>query len=275
MDNIREEIKKAETVVVKIGTSSLTHANGKMQLGNIERLARVLSDLQNQGRKMILISSGAIGVGCGILSLDERPKSTRKKQAIAAIGQCELMSIYSKFFGEYGQNVAQILLTKDVVSDKTTKKNVVNTFKELMKMGVIPIVNENDSVSTEEIKAGKDSVFNENDMLAAVVAKLINADLLIILSDIDGFYDGDPKENKDSKIISVITEMTPEIEDYAGGAGSFQGTGGMITKLKAAQAVVSAGIHMILGSGQDPEILRDILMGEPRGSFFVGNKKIK
>ncbi|AUS97471.1 glutamate 5-kinase [Clostridium thermosuccinogenes] len=269
MANIREQLKDAKRIVVKVGTSTLTYDTGKMNFTRIDRLARVLSDLVNQGREVILVSSGAIGVGVGMLKLKERPHNIREKQAVAAVGQCELMHIYSKFFLEYEHIVGQILLTRDILSNDYGRENVINTFEELLKKGVIPIVNENDSVSVEEIKAGQEDTFSENDTLSAIVAKLVKADLLIILSDIDGFYDCDPRKNECSKLISVIEEITPELEKCAEGAGTKRGTGGMITKLNAAKIATSSGVNMVLTNGDNPEIIMDIINGKDIGSLFL------
>jgi glutamate 5-kinase len=193
----------------------------------------------------------------------------REKQAAASIGQCELMHIYSKFFSEYGYTVGQILLTRDVIDDDHRRENVENTFETLFEFGVVPIVNENDSVAIDEIECRELKLFGDNDTLSAVVAKLIGADLLIILSDIDGFYDCDPRKNSCSKMISVINEITPEIEECAGGEGSNRGTGGMITKLNAAKIVTSSGIDMVLTNGENPEILLDIIKGKEVGTLFT------
>ncbi|MEG6613835.1 glutamate 5-kinase [Pseudoclostridium thermosuccinogenes] len=274
MANIREQLKDAKRIVVKVGTSTLTYDTGKMNFTRIDRLARVLSDLVNQGREVILVSSGAIGVGVGMLKLKERPHNIREKQAVAAVGQCELMHIYSKFFLEYEHIVGQILLTRDILSNDYGRENVINTFEELLKKGVIPIVNENDSVSVEEIKAGQEDTFSENDTLSAIVAKLVKADLLIILSDIDGFYDCDPRKNECSKLISVIEEITPELEKCAEGAGTKRGTGGMITKLNAAKIATSSGVNMVLTNGDNPEIIMDIINGKDIGSLFL-SKSVK
>ncbi|MGL5635177.1 MAG: glutamate 5-kinase [Sarcina sp.] len=264
-------IKDSKRVVVKVGTSSLTHKNGNINLGRIEKLARVLSDLQNMGKEIVLVSSGAIGVGCGVLGLNERPESIKGKQAAAAVGQCHLMNIYSKFFGEYGHIVAQVLLTRDVIEDDRMRNNVCNTFDTLLEKGIIPIVNENDTISIDEIE--NICNFGDNDNLSAIVSLLTNADLLIILSDIDGFYNGDPRKVKDAKLIEEIDDITEEIKASAGGAGSSFGTGGMRTKISAAEKVVESGIHMILANGEDPSILRDILSdGERRGTLFIGKK---
>jgi glutamate 5-kinase len=274
MNNRREGLRNSKRIVVKVGTSTLTYNNGKINFCRMERLAMVLADLSNQGREVVLVSSGAIGVGVGKLKLKEKPETVREKQAVAAVGQCELMSIYSKFFAEYGYVVGQILLTRDVVDDDHRRQNVINTFETLLERGIIPIVNENDSVAIDEIEFGEDKVFGDNDTLSAIVAKIINADLLIILSDIDGFYDCDPKKNSCSKMISVIEEITPEIEKCAGGEGTERGTGGMVTKLIAAQIANSAGVNMILTNGSNPEILIDIINGKEIGTFFKAKKKI-
>lgn len=269
MQDIRRNLKDVKRIVVKVGTSTLTYDNGKVNFSRIERLARIISDLANQDKEIVLVSSGAIGVGTGKLKLREKPATVREKQAVAAVGQCELMHIYSKFFSEYGYVVGQILLTRDVVEDDHRRQNVVNTFNTLLERSIIPIVNENDSVAIDEIEYGENKVFGDNDTLSAIVADLIEADLLIILSDIDGFYNGDPRKNPDAKMLSVIEKLSPEIEACAGGAGSRRGTGGMITKLSAAKISNSAGIPMVLASGKDPDILETILQGEEVGTLFM------
>ena len=268
--DFREKLRDTRKIVVKVGTSTLTYENGNINLGRIEKLARVISDLQNSGKQVVLVSSGAIGVGVNKLKLKEKPKTIREKQAVAAVGQCELMHIYSKFFGEYSHTVGQVLLTRDVVEDDHIRENVINTFETLMENGIIPIVNENDTVSIDEIE--NIVKFGDNDNLSAIVAKLCRADLLIILSDIDGFYDGDPRTNESAKMLSVVEEVTEELEECAGGAGSKLGTGGMITKLEAAKNVAEAGIDMVLTNGENPEILVDILNGENIGTLFLGKK---
>ncbi len=268
----RDVLREAKRIVVKVGTSTLTYENGKTNLTTMDRLARVLSNLLNQDKEVILVSSGAIGVGVGKLKLREKPKTVREKQAVAAVGQCELMHMYSKFFSEYGHTVAQILLTRDVIDDDHRRQNVINTFETLIELGIVPIVNENDSVSIDEIEYGEDKVFGDNDTLSAIVSILVKADVLIILSDIDGFYDCDPKKNSCSHLISTIDEITPEIEKCAGGAGSKRGTGGMITKLSAARLVTSAGINMVLANGKNPDIIMEILNGENVGTLFVAKR---
>ncbi|MGG7144460.1 glutamate 5-kinase [Clostridium nigeriense] len=268
--NYRDRIKKANRIVVKVGTSTLTYDNGSINLTRIEKLTRVLADVMNSGKEVILVTSGAIGVGVSKLKLQEKPKTIREKQAVAAVGQCELMHIYSKFFGEYSHTIGQVLLTRDVVEDDHIRNNVCNTFETLIENGIIPVVNENDTVSIDEIE--NIVRFGDNDNLSAIVSKLVNADLLIILSDIDGFYDSDPRKNINSKLIREITEITPELEECCGGAGSNLGTGGMITKLTAARTAIDAGVHMVLANGENPKIILSILNGEEIGTLFVSNK---
>lgn len=272
MKNIRETLCKAKRIVVKVGTSTLTYDNGKINFSRIDKLARVLSDLLNQDKEVILVSSGAIAVGAERLKLKERPKTVREKQAAAAVGQCELMHIYSKFFTEYSHIVGQILLTRDVVEEDHTRQNVINTFETLVEKGIVPVVNENDSVSIDEIEYGEKRVFGDNDTLSAIVAVLVKADLLIILSDIDGFYDCDPHKNKDSRKLSVVNGITSEIEKCAGGAGSRRGTGGMVTKLSAARMAAENGIDMVLASGSNPDILMEIIEGKDIGTLFTAAK---
>ncbi len=259
------ELKDAEILVVKVGTSTLTYENGKVNLGRLEQLCRTLSDLQNSGKKLVLVSSGAIGVGMGKVGLPHRPEETEKKQALAAIGQCELMFLYDKFFGEYNHTVAQVLLTADVVDEDRSRRNVQNTFGELLSMGVIPVVNENDTVETSELE-GKN--FGDNDTLSAIVAGLCSAQGLVILTDIDGLYDGDPRRDPNAKRISRVEKITPAIEALAGGAGSNRGTGGMATKLKAARIAHGQGITMAIVSGSDPQSLYRLLNGEDVGTIF-------
>ena len=205
MSNARETLSNSKRVVVKVGTSTLTYDTGELNFSRIDKLAMIISDIANQGKEVVLVTSGAIGVGVGKLKLKEKPKAIREKQAVAAVGQCELMHIYSKFFSEYSHTVGQILLTRDVVENETGRQNVINTFEMLLEYGIIPIVNENDSVCVEEIESGEMLIFGDNDTLSAIVAKLIKADLLIILSDIDGLYSSDPRVNSDSKMILSTT----------------------------------------------------------------------
>ncbi len=259
------EVKDAEILVVKVGTSTLTYENGKVNLRRMEELCRTLSDLQNAGRKLVLVSSGAIGVGMGKLGLLQRPEETEKKQALAAVGQCELMFLYDKFFGEYNHTVAQVLLTADVVDVPRGRENVQNTFRELLSMGVIPVVNENDTVETKELE-GKN--FGDNDTLSAVVAGLCGAQGLVILTDIDGLYDGDPRKDPGARRMPRVEEITPQIEALAGGAGSNRGTGGMATKLKAAKLASEQGIPTAIVSGAKGETLYRLLEGEDVGTLF-------
>lgn len=270
MDIERARLKQARKIVVKVGTSTLTYENGKVNFSRIDKLARVLSDLLNQGREVVLVTSGAIGVGSGKMKIRGKPETVQEKQAAAAVGQCELMHYYSKFFSEYGHTVGQILLTRDVVEEAHTRHNVINTFETLMKFGIVPVVNENDSVSIDEIEYGEKRVFGDNDTLSAIVAALVDADLLIILSDVDGFYDhGDPRKNSDSHLVSIVREITPEIEKCAGGAGSRRGTGGMVTKLSAARLAMSNKIDMVIASGAEPGIITDITEGREAGTLFT------
>ena len=259
------DLQHAKTVVVKIGTSTLTYENGKLNLRRIEYLCRTLSDLQNSGRRIVLVSSGAIGVGVGKLGLARRPDETAKKQALAAVGQCELMFIYDKFFGEYHQNVAQVLLTADVTARENSRTNVVNTFSELLSMGIIPIVNENDTVAVDELEGHN---FGDNDTLSAIVATLVDADALVILTDIDGLYDKNPKTCPDAKRIPLVRAITDEVRAMAGGAGSSRGTGGMATKIRAAQVAAESHIPTVILAGDDPENLYRVFEGEDIGTVF-------
>ena len=260
---------KDEIWVVKVGTSTLTYENGRVNLRRMESLCRALADLQNAGKRLVLVSSGAIGVGMGKLGLKSRPAETEKKQALAAVGQCELMFLYDKFFGEYNQTVAQVLLTAGVVHDGRGRHNVENTFRELLTMGTIPIVNENDTVETSELEGQN---FGDNDTLSAVVAELIAADFLVILTDTDGLYDSDPRKNPAARLIPRVENITPEIEALAGGAGSSRGTGGMATKLRAAKMAGAKGIPCAVVSGADMENLYRLLEGKPAGTLFAAGQ---
>ncbi len=258
----------AQRIVVKVGTSTLTRENGALNLHNMDHLARTLSDLRGMGHEVILVSSGAIGVGTGKLGLSERPKELRMKQAAAAVGQCELMHLYDKFFGEYGNTVAQILLTGEDVEDSVRSEHLANTFSALLELGCIPVVNENDSVSSAEIETGKSKVLGDNDTLSAIVAQLCKADLLVLLSDIDGLYSSDPHKNADAVLIEQVEEITPELMEIAGGAGTWRGTGGMVTKLMAAKRAMQAGIDMVITNGSDVEGLYRIVEGQSVGTRF-------
>ena len=254
--------ENAKRIVIKVGTSTLTYDGGGINIRRMEKLTKVISDIKNNKKDVILVSSGAIGVARGKMGFNDRPKCIRDKQALAAIGQCELMNYYSRFFGEYNHNVAQVLLTKDVTTDPVRNDNAKNTFQRLLELGVIPVVTENDVISTEQIE------FGDNDTLSATVATLVEADLLIILSDIDGLYDGDPRQNADAKLISVVEKTDESIEALAGGAGSGLGTGGMITKIHAAMEATKNGIDMLIANGADPDVLYDILDGKQIGTLF-------
>ena len=249
-------------MVVKIGTSSLTYSTGALNLRRIERLVKVLADLKNSGKEIVLVSSGAIGVGVGELGLRERPQDTPTKQACAAVGQCELMYIYDKMFAEYHHKVAQILLTRDTIKDERRITHVTNTFERLLELGVVPVVNENDTVAVEEIE------FGDNDTLSAIVGKLCGAELLVILSDIDGLYDSDPRVNPNARLIPRVTAVTDEIRALAGGRGSRFGTGGMVTKLNAAELAAQYGFPTMILNGQKPETLYECYDGASVGTLF-------
>lgn len=256
-------VKNAKKIVVKVGTSTLTHSTGKLNLERIERLVRQLSDLRNQGKEVVLVSSGAIGAGMGKLNLDKRPKTIPEKQAVAAIGQGILLHLYEKMFAEYGQTTAQLLLTKADLEHRQRFLNARNTLLTLLDLGVIPIVNENDTVAFEEIK------FGDNDTLAALVATLIDADLVILLTDIDGFYNDDPRKNKDAQRLAVVEHIDASIEGQAGSVGSKFGSGGMATKIIAAKIAVNAGIPLMIALGSEPNIIGQIISGESVGTLFV------
>ena len=249
-------------VVVKIGTSSLTHNNGKLAFQKIDRLARELADLQNQGMHVVLVSSGAIAAGVAALHLSERPHETAGKQAAAAVGQASLMQLYENFFSEYGQSVAQILLTRDVMEHEERRENAANTFEQLFAYNVIPIVNENDTISTEEIE------FGDNDRLSAYVAALIGADLLILLSDIDGLYTTDPSLDPDAELIHQVPEITNRILEMGRGSHTKVGKGGMYTKLLAAEIAMGAGVNMVIANAAMPEVLDRIVQGDEIGTWF-------
>lgn len=257
-------------IVVKVGTSTLTYDNGKINLRRVDTLCKVLSDLRNFGHDIVLVSSGAIGVGVGKLGLPQRPQTTREKQALAAVGQCELMFMYDKLFSDYNNTVAQVLLTKYSVDTDHKKENVLNTFNTLLNMGIIPIVNENDTVAIDELEGNN---FGDNDMLSAIVAKLINADTLVILTDIDGLYTDNPRTNPEAVHIDVVECITSEIMQMAHGSGSNRGTGGMATKLSAAKHVTDAGIDCVVVNGDNPEILYDVFEDKKHvGTLFKGQR---
>ena len=249
-------------IVVKIGTSTLAHPTGHLNIRRVEELCKTMSDIKNAGHEMILVSSGAIGMGVGKLGLRQRPKDIPTKQAAAAVGQCELMYVYDKLFSEYHHTVAQLLITNDNMVNETRHRNFTNTLNRLLELGALPIINENDTVATEEI------VIGDNDTLGAVVATAIHADLLVILSDIDGLYTADPHTHADAQLLPTVEEITAEIEAMTGGAGSALGTGGMATKLHAAHIATEGGVEMVIANGRDPAILYDIVEGKPVGTHF-------
>lgn len=251
-------------IVIKIGTSSLTHETGRLNIRKMEQFVKVLSDVKNAGNDLILVSSGAIAMGVGKLNLSERPTDVPGKQAAAAVGQCELMYTYDKLFTEYHHTVAQILLTAEDVEIEDRRINFENTLNTLLTMGALPVVNENDTVATSEITLG------DNDTLAAIVAVSAGADLLVLLSDVDGLYDRDPHRYPDAKLFPEVREITPEIEALSGGAGTKRGTGGMLTKIRAAKRVMEAGIDMVILHSDRPEALYDVLEGRFSGTRFIG-----
>ena len=254
-------------IVVKVGTSTLAHPTGQMNIRRVEQLCKVMSDLKNAGHEMVLVSSGAIAMGLGKLNLKERPRDIPTKQAAAAVGQCELMYVYDKLFSEYNHTVAQILLTGSDVDHAERRQHFRNTLFRLLEMGALPVINENDTVATDEI------VIGDNDTLAAIVAREIGADLLILLSDIDGLYTADPRRDKDAALIPLVEAVTPEIMALGGGNGTQLGTGGMLTKLRAAQLCTEKGVDMVIANGENPAVLYDILDGQPTGTRFIGRRK--
>lgn len=249
-------------IVVKVGTSTLAHPTGMLNIRRVENLVKVLSDLKNAGKEIILVSSGSIGVGSGKIGLRERPVDIPSRQACAAIGQCELMYVYDKMFGDYNHVVSQILLTKYSIDGGRQEQNVMNTMNTLLRMNVVPVVNENDTVSTDELE------FGDNDTLSAIVARLVGADLLVILTDIDGLYDKNPAKHPDAKLIPQVDVIDDRIKTIAGGRGSSLGTGGMITKIRAAEMARSSGIPMFIINGQKPELLYSIAEGNREGTYF-------
>ena len=258
-------------IVVKVGTSTLAHATGRLNIQRMERLCKVLSDLKNAGHEIILVSSGAIGMGVGKLSLSARPKDMPTKQAAAAIGQCELMYIYDKLFSEYNHIVAQLLITApDLAEGGSRKAHFHNTLARLLELGALPVINENDTVATDEV--GVENTIGENDTLSAIVAAAVHADLLILLSDIDGLYDGDPHRDPTAHLIPTVPCLDEHIMALGGGSGSTLGTGGMATKLKAARIVTEAGCEMVIANGAKPALLYDIVAGKPVGTRFLAKE---
>lgn len=254
-------------IVVKIGTSTLAHATGHLNIRRVEELCKTMSDIKNAGHEVILVSSGAIGMGVGKLGLQERPRDIPGKQAAAAVGQCELMYTYDKLFGEYHHTVAQLLITNDNMTDETRYRNFTNTLNRLLELGAMPIINENDTVATEEI------VIGDNDTLAAKVAQTVDADLLILLSDIDGLYTADPHKDPDAALLRDVVQLDEKILALAGVSSTRQGTGGMVTKLHAAQICMDCGCDMVIANGNRPDNLYDILDGKPVGTRFHCKQK--
>ncbi len=249
-------------IVVKIGTSTLAHATGHLNIRRVEGLCKVISDIKNSGHEVILVSSGAIGMGVGKLGLRERPQDMPSKQAAAAVGQCELMYIYDKLFGEYHHTVAQLLITGGDIANEERHQNFSNTLNRLLELGALPIINENDTVSTKEIRIG------DNDTLAAIVAQSVGADLLILLSDIDGLYTADPRVDPHAKLLHRVTRLDESILALAGVSSTSQGTGGMVTKLQAAQICMDCGCAMVIANGREPNNLYDILDAKDVGTMF-------
>ena len=254
-------------IVVKVGTSTLAHATGRLNIQRMERLCRVLSDLKNAGHEIILVSSGAIGMGVGKLNLPGRPADMPSKQAAAAVGQCELMYTYDKQFTEYSHTVAQLLPTGEDIKSEQRSRNVRNTLSRLLELGALPIINENDAVATDEI--GVENTIGENDSLSAIVAAAIGADLLVLLSDIDGLYDKDPRRHPDARLIPTVERVDDELFTLAEDSSTGLGTGGMITKLRAAAIATEAGCEMVIANGSKPEVLYDIAAGRPAGTRFL------
>ncbi len=254
-------------VTVKVGTSTLTHATGRLNIRHVEALCKTLSDIKNAGHDLILVSSGAIGMGVGKMNLAARPEDMPGKQAMAAVGQCELMYVYDKLFSEYNHVVAQILLTGEDLRSEERHCNFVNTVERLLALGALPIINENDTVATEEVAVG------DNDTLSALVAVSVRADLLVILSDIDGLYTADPRRDPEARLIPEVRALTPELLAAAGGSGTRLGTGGMATKLAAARICMDAGVDMVIARGDSPAVLYDITEGRKAGTRFFGRDR--
>ncbi len=259
-------------IVIKVGTSTLAHPTGQLNIRRVEQLCKVLSDLKNAGHELLLVSSGAIGMGCGKLGLSERPQDMPTKQAAAAVGQCELMYVYDKLISEYHHVVAQVLLSADDISDPHRSENLRNSLFRLLALRTLPVINENDAVSTDEIGV---TTIGENDTLSAIVAGLVQADLLILLSDINGLYTADPRQDPEARLITTVEAITPEIMALAGGKGSTYGTGGMVTKLKAAKVCMEAGCDMVIANGTRPSDLYEIAEGEAIGTRFLSPKSVQ
>lgn len=256
-------LKQAKTIVFKVGTSTLTHESGKTNLKCMDELVTVLSDLMNEGRQVVLVTSGAIGVGVGKLGLPARPKDTAGKQAAATVGQCELMFMYDKFFSQYGHKVGQLLITKEDVDDPKRRGNLMQTFEKLFEFGAIPVINENDAVAVDEI------VYGDNDSLSAVVATLIHADALVILTETNGLYTANPMKDPTARRIAQVTEITDEIRGCVSRDGTALGTGGMVTKLHAAEIATAAGVDTYVICGKDPRDIYRLMDGEDLGTHFA------
>lgn len=270
--NVREQLKDKKRIVVKIGSSSLTHPEtGRLDLIKLEVLIRELTNLRNQGKDVVLVTSGAVAVGRETLGLDQRPTEISVKQACASVGQAKLMMIYQKLFSEYNQICSQVLMTKNTMLDNHSRTNAKNTFNELLRMGVIPIVNENDTIATHELASL--SVFGDNDTLSAVVAALIEADLLILMSDIDGLYTDDPRKNPDAKFIETVEKLDENLMSMGKGSSSDVGTGGMATKLSAATIASASGTDMVIANGGDFHNIHRIINGDSCGTLFLQDKK--
>ncbi len=268
---IKMQASQAKRIVVKVGTSTLTHESGKPNIRCIERLCRVLADLSNSGRDIVLVTSGAVGMGVGRLGLSERPSDTAGRQAMAAVGQCELMAMYDKFFLEYGKNCAQVLITGDIVDHESQLQHLRNCIDKLLELSIIPVINENDAVSVDELEGHN---FGDNDNLSSVVARMINADALIMMTDIDGLYDHDPHKFTEAVRIPVVLEINDSIKALAGGTGSKRGTGGMATKLAAAERATAEGVDAYIVAGDSPEILYDLTDGKQVGTHFVARRDV-
>ena len=262
MNSFREKLKNKKRIVIKIGSSSLTHEKtGELNLFKIEKLIRVICDLKGEGKDVVLVSSGAIAAGRQALGGQKRPQTISEKQAYAAVGQARLMMVYQRIFSEYNHIAAQVLLTKDTMTNEDSRVNAQNTFEELLRLGAVPVVNENDTVSTHEIQ------FGDNDRLSAIVAALIGADLLILMSDIDGLY----SENPEAEFIGLVEEITPELIGMGGGSGSDVGTGGMAAKLAAARIATDSGSDMIICNADDVDVIHELMEGEEKGTLFLAH----
>lgn len=266
MNDFRKKLKDKKRIVIKIGSSSLTHENtGELNLFKIAKLIRVICDLKGEGKDVVLVSSGAIAAGRQVLGGQKRPQTISEKQAYAAVGQARLMMVYQRLFSEYNHIAAQVLLTKDTMTNQDSRINAQNTFEELLRLGAVPVVNENDTVSTHEIQ------FGDNDRLSAIVAALIGADLLILMSDIDGLYSEDPHRNPDARFIGLVEEITPELIGMGGGSGSDVGTGGMAAKLAAARIATDSGSDMIICNADNVDVIHELINGEEKGTLFLAH----